>query len=158
MICAGFDQASNVTGYGVIEDGALIDHGLINHESIKKDQPLRVKTMFESITRLIDRYVPDYLTVESTYYRHNLASFKLLSELAGMVLGYGYAKGIPSGQLMPSAWRKIVGIKTGKNVGSDEEKRLAVQFVKEKFGVDCQDDEAEGICIAWASWLLNSKS
>ena len=49
---------------------------------------------------------------------------------------------------LPSEWRKRVGIIQGPKTPRDKLKQEAIDMVKEKFGIDVTDDEAESLLIA----------
>lgn len=50
----------------------------------------------------------------------------------------------------PSEWRKQCGIKQGRGVRRDSQKVLDIQFVKETYGIDVNDDIADAIGIGHA--------
>ena len=52
--------------------------------------------------------------------------------------------------IYPSSWRAAIGIKTGRGVKRTSLKEQDIEFVKEHFGLDVNDDEADAICIGYA--------
>lgn len=57
---------------------------------------------------------------------------------------------IPYELLMPSEWRKILGIQE-HGVKRQELKARAINLVYEQFGMKAEEDNAEAICIALAT-------
>ena len=145
----GFDQASKTTGYGVFEDGRLIKHGVINVEGETGE---RVKKMFRAILETIAREKPDAVCVEGTHFQNNQNAFKLLAQLQGMIMGVCELIKMPLYEYPPALWRSKAGIKEGRGVKREELKQLAVDYVKEHFGVECSNDEAEAIVISYVGY------
>ena len=56
--------------------------------------------------------------------------------------------------MSPSHWRKVLGGNFGRK--REEQKAAAIQYVKEKCGLEVTSDEADAICIGYA-YLLESK-
>lgn len=131
-----------------------MDYGHIDLKKIV-DTPLRIKKMAESIFSLIEKYSPDSVTVESVHHEGNLHSTILLSELAGMICGYCYGRGIKVGQLQASAWRSALNYKQGRSEERESLKQQSIDNVKKWFGFIATEDEAEAICINLASQKIN---
>lgn len=53
--------------------------------------------------------------------------------------------------IYPSSWRASIGIKTGRGIKRTTLKQKDIEFVKEKWNLDVNDDEADAICIGFAS-------
>ena len=58
------DQASNVSGIAVLDDGVPIHYEAIDL-SKDKDPDHRTKEMFLAIVALFEQYKPDYIAVEA---------------------------------------------------------------------------------------------
>lgn len=149
MIVLGFDQATKNTGFSVVKKGKLKDHGVLSTSS---ESESRIEDMFYLIKGKIDSVNPDVVVVEDSYYSNNGAVFKALSSLKGMIWSYCLIHDIKFIQYNPPFWRSKAGIKEGKGVKRAELKSSAVDFVKEKFNVECSDDEAEAIVISYIGY------
>ena len=55
---------------------------------------------------------------------------------------------------MPSEWRKRIGLRQGRNIPRDELKAEAIAAVKQEYGLDVTNDEAESILIARSGFDL----
>jgi crossover junction endodeoxyribonuclease RuvC len=91
----GIDPGLRFTGWGVIDsDGNRLRHvadGVISTESIE-NVPLRLKSLDEALTALLDRWQPAEAAVEETYVNRN----------ATATLKLGYARGV--GLLAPARY------------------------------------------------------
>lgn len=145
----GFDQASKVTGYGVFEDGKLTKHGMI---TVTGDTDTRMHKMFRDILKVIAEENADVVCIEGTHFQNNQNAFKLLAQLQGMITGVCDLFGITLRDYPPALWRSKAGIKEGRGVKREELKQLAVEYVKDQFGVECSNDEAEAIVISYVGY------
>ena len=57
--------------------------------------------------------------------------------------------------IYPGTWRKDCGIKTGRGIKRESLKRADIQFVKDNYQIDVNDDIADAICIGHAYQLKN---
>ena len=87
---------------------------------------------------------PDAVFVEAQWMSRNPDTMKKLAYIVGAIMHICIELNSGFNSTLPSQWRKELGIK-GKN--RQEDKELAVQYVKEHYGKEVNDDEAEGICI-----------
>lgn len=71
MIILGIDPGTLKTGYGIVEFSngkvKLITSGIIENKRIKS-LPLRLKFIYDEISRLIEEYLPDELSIESAFF------------------------------------------------------------------------------------------
>ena len=74
MIVLGIDPGSRHTGYGVIEaaDGRerVLEYGIL-HLDTHDDHQLRLKRIYERITQVVDRCLPDACAIEMPVYGQN---------------------------------------------------------------------------------------
>ena len=158
MKIIGIDASTTCSGIGVIEDGKLVYHGTINMRKNKNSYD-RVTNMMYEIGAFIIDVKPDCVYIEDSWTGKNAEITKMLSNIIGAVMYVCKVNDINFTKLNPSLWRSAVGItldKKGKKVKRDELKKEAVKRVKRIYKIDCEDDEAEGICIAEAGWILQA--
>lgn len=63
---------------------------------------------------------------------------------------YAYNKKLEMELIYPSSWRAAIGIKTGRGIKRTSLKEKDIQFVKENYNLDVNDDEADAICIGYS--------
>ena len=158
MIIIAFDQATKVTGYAVMIDGKLSRHGTI---SVKPSLDIlsRMYMMTRMISDVINEERPDAVYFEGVESVCNERTMIYLANLQGMCLHSTHEAGYGVGTLDPTVWRHSLGFAVGRGVKRADNKAEAVRYVRDIYGVECGDDEAEAICIATAAWkkLLDSK-
>jgi crossover junction endodeoxyribonuclease RuvC len=82
-------------------------------------------------------------------FQNNYVTYQQLSQMQGVLMAYLFKINIPFQIVEPSAWRKTCGIKGRKR---EEQKANTQLFVKEKFGIDVSEDEADAIGIGiWSN-------
>lgn len=153
------DLSSKSTGWAT-RVGDEIQYGCITDSSTNKFK--RLITMREgvldivkkfNITKLIIEEVrpEQYSKDEEALYSHlrNPATAKLLYWLQGiiMVALYEYNKKIEIEFILPNSWRSKIGIRTGRGITRDILKAKDIEYVKQKYNLTVNDDEADAIGI-----------
>ena len=147
MRVVGIDASTNKTGVSLFIDNEYSGHMLIDLHKIK-DSNIRVPKMMQEIKNTLDYYKPDIIVMEECLLKNNIATVKLLSYLAGAIISWAADNEVEFRFQLPSEWRKRVGIIQGPKTSRDKLKQEAIDMVKEKFGIDVTDDEAESLLIA----------
>lgn len=147
MRVCGIDASTNKTGVSLFIDGEYSGHMLIDLHKIK-DSNVRVPKMMKEIKDVLDYYEPDIIVMEECLLKTNIATVKLLSYLAGAIISWAADNQVEFRFQLPSEWRKRVEIVQGPKTPRDKLKQEAIDMVKEKFGIDVTDDEAEAVLIA----------
>ncbi len=154
MIIAGIDASTTCTGISYFKNGKLIDHEIIDLKK-NKNAELRIKEMFIGITTSISKHKPDVIYYEDNYQKINPKTTKQLTLVMGATWGYCVQNNIAIEPILPSEWRDTIGINKPK---ADRKvyKQRAMDYVKNNFGLDVGDDEADAICIGVAANLLEN--
>lgn len=147
MRVCGIDASTNKTGISLFIDGEYSGHMLIDLHKIK-DSNIRVPKMMQEIKNILDYYKPDIIVMEECLLKTNIATVKLLSYLAGAIISWAADNQVEFRFQLPSEWRKRVKIVQGPKTPREKLKQEAIDMVKEKFGIDVTDDEAEAVLIA----------
>ena len=147
MIVLGIDPALIHTGWGVVkfENNNLI---YMNSGTIVVDSKLsiekRLTTIFESVSDIIHKYKPDYLSIEETFVNSNpLTSLKLGEGRGASILAAG-VNNIPVVEYSPNCIKKTI---TG--VGKAE-KQQVINMIKILLpnSNTKTSDEADALAIA----------
>lgn len=154
MKICGIDASTTCTGISYFKNGKLIDHEIIDLKK-NKNAELRIKEMFISITTSISKHKPDVIYYEDNYQKINPKTTKQLTLVMGATWGYCVQNNIAIEPILPSEWRDTIGINKPK---ADRKiyKQRAMDYVKNNFGLDVGDDEADAICIGVAANLLEN--
>lgn len=142
-----FDQSTTRSGFSVFIDGKYDHSGLIDKHK-NKDLQSRFKEMYEGIHEIIENEKPNIVVIEDTQMQGgNAATFKILCQLQGSVIGMCYAMGIRFYVVAPSQWRAALHFRQGSKVKREELKAQSIAFAKKEFGIDEYEDEMEACCI-----------
>lgn len=140
------DQASRTSGWAVFSDGELIAHGTFTFTNANVAE--RLFHIHDKVTELIDKYEIDEIQFEDIQYQanvtNNVATFKILAEVYGVIDELAYRLKIPARAVPPVTWRAILGI-PGRTRAA--QKKAAQEYVLNTFGIKVPEDEADAICI-----------
>lgn len=150
------DQSTKITGYSIFINNNLDTYGLLIVNQDETNPIERLKEMNDKIVALIKDVSPDYVVFEHVQFQNNYGTFQLLSQLQGVVMTNLFNIDLGFTIIEPTAWKSYCKIKGRKRI----EQKLNTQiFVKEKYGVDVSEDEADAIGIGhWAIHNLNVKN
>lgn len=176
-ITIAIDASTKSTGIAMFQDKELIEYKNIksNNKSVLK----RIKYMTDAIEEIyvnhsnnsfinnltkaitdgeydsptyqivMEQVLPDNLTKDENQWIRNQATFKALMYLqAAIVLMFDHYD-LEVELVSATTWRKWCGIAQGAYVKRDVLKVRDVQFVKEKYNIDVNDDIADAICIGY---------
>ena len=96
----GIDPGSIVCGYGVIEkvgnnDFILLEYGVVEAKKRFDSLPDRLGLIFERLTQVIERTLPDEVSLEATFYSKNAQSLIKLSHARGVAMLSANLRSIP---------------------------------------------------------------
>jgi crossover junction endodeoxyribonuclease RuvC len=149
-IILGIDPGTNIMGYGLVLSKntkiEIIDCGILSLTK-EKDPYIKLKKIYEFVTSLIDRYMPDELSVESPFYAKNVQSMLKLGRAQGVAIAAALSRQLPIYEYSP---RKIKQSITGKGSSSKEQVAGMLQAMYGfDFGtqmLDASDAVAVAIC------------
>ena len=148
MVILALDQATKTSGYSVFTNSKLTEYGTINSDHDEPNTLERIKQMQDGIDKLIDRIHPDVVVLENIQFQRNIATFKFLAFLIGGLTYRLNKDDIPYYFIEPTAWKSFCRIHGSKR---EEQKKNTQKYVKNKYKVDCTEDEADSIGIGtWA--------
>jgi len=115
----------------------------------------RVRGMITNLYDIFDKYNPIAVIVEDSYSGKDPMTYKMLCRLQGAIWGYALFHGDIILFKPPSEWRRDIGFpsvdENGKHYQRDDFKQMAVDYIKEKYGITIKDDIAESACLGLSS-------
>ena len=154
MKILSLDLSTKSSGWAIFNDGLLIDYGCITSSST--DLLKRINIMTDGIKDILQKH-PDINKVYAEEVRpenglQNLKTHRALMWLQGVIALtlYNYNKKLEMELIYPSSWRSVIGIKTGRGIKRTSLKEKDIQFVKENYNLDVNDDIADAICIGYS--------
>lgn len=145
------DASTKKTGICLLENGKLTEYRLLDHSEIE-DVEERIKVMSLDIIRQLNLWKPHIIYIEDSWSKFNVETTKLLTRVMGVTYGWALTNNCEWNCMLPSRWRKLAGIEQGKKKRS-ELKQASIDYVKNKYGIDVNDDVAD--CIAMGDAVCN---
>ena len=145
------------------ENKKLLDYGVWNFDSRKFTYESTIMNIEALLEELIEKHEVDAVFLEDISMRKNNAQVvKRLAQLQGVLVNYCMKREFLYWIVVPSQWQnycnargrttKEIKLNVKKADGDTEKasKILSLQFVKEKFGIDTEDDNlSDAICIGY---------
>lgn len=115
----------------------------------------RIKVMLLELKKLLQQNPNlEYIVLEQVRQQSlvNIKTYKALMYLQGCIclLVHESFKHISVNFIYPSSWRKVCGIAQGRGVQRKKQKQNDIQWVKQNFNLDVNDDIADAIGIGYA--------
>jgi len=152
MIIIGIDPGSLITGYGIISNEnrkyKLIDVGVIKNSS-KQQMPERLNNIYTHLKKVILKYKPNEIAIETAFYGKNVQSALRIGEVRGTLLLISAQNNLPIFEYSPRSIKKAVA-------GNGNASKNQIQFIIVKtFGLkslpkyfDSTDALAIALCQA----------
>src|SRR3990172_8664061 len=127
MIILGIDPGTLVTGFGVIEvergrPELLTCNVVTNKPGLS--MPLRLKSIYDGLISVIDRYNPDECAVETAFYGKNAQSALKIGHARGVAILAAVHREIPTTEYSPREVKKAV---TGSGAASKQQVQFMVK-------------------------------
>lgn len=142
----GIDPGSRKAGFGIIESGRYhpnyIASGVIN--VIKLTGSGRLKTIFESVTQIIEQYQPTIMSIEKVFVHKNPNSAIKLGQARGVILCVAALHDIPIMEYTPTQIKSTI-------VGNGHANKEQVQYMVTnllKLTETPQEDAADALAAA----------
>lgn len=151
MRVIGIDPGIGITGFSIIDHSrlktALIAYGTIRPPK-KQGLEKRLFYLFNEMNKLNDKFEPDVLAIEDSFYSKNVKSAMILGQARGTILLSAARASIKVAEFAP---RKVKLSVCGKGSASKEQVQFMVsQILKLKDPpkpMDISDAMAVGLCL-----------
>ena len=144
------DESSKITGCALFENGELSKYTILDKSKIK-DSSCRLHEMCRVLWEQIKEWKPDGIYIEHPQGSgSNVLTVGMLSEIIGVARAYAVEHDCDFNEIVPSAWRKMLGLKQGGGKKRAELKQMYIDYVKALYDIDASDDLADAICIGTA--------
>ncbi|MBI3587215.1 MAG: crossover junction endodeoxyribonuclease RuvC [Ignavibacteriales bacterium] len=129
MIILGVDPGTLITGYGVIEtrNGKLkvLEYDVVKNRSEKK-MPIRLKAIYATLCKVINRYHPDEFAIETAFYGKNAQSAMKIGQARGVSILAAVNFEIPTAEYSPREVKRAV---VGNGAASKEQVSYMIQSI-----------------------------
>lgn len=143
------DQATRVSGWSLFDGGSLTAFG--HWEKTHEDIAVRINSLCQEIESKIKEYEPDLIVLENIQLQHgDVQTFQKLAQVQGGILALIARYKIPYRIIYPSDWRADCDFLKGRDKHRENQKKVAQEWVKNKYNMKCTQDEADAICIGYS--------
>lgn len=153
MNIVSIDASTKSSGIALFENGQLTVYD--NFTNSSSDLIKRISHMINKLDEFLNKYHADKIILEEVHPEDKLTNIKTHKALMYLQAAIAFLvherhSYIQIEYLYPSEWRKLCGIKTGRGTYRSSLKEQDIAFVKERFGLNVNDDIADAICIGYA--------
>ena len=145
------DQSTKITGWSLWEGTKLLKYGVLSSD-VHEDNPIeRMNKMYALVDGLVADIKPRFIVIEQVQFQNNYRVYSQLSQLQGVLFAVTFRRNLPFTLIEPTAWKAFFGVELrGKK--RPEQKADTIRLVRERYGVEVSEDEADAIGIGyWAS-------
>lgn len=154
------DVSTRSTGLAIFDGNKLITYKLITATST--DLIKRIQKITKEIQETIEEYkeinkliLEEVRPEDSAGLNTNTHRALMWAQAAIAFMIHDNCPKITMEYVYPGTWRKDCGIKTGRGIKRETLKKADIQFVKDNYNIDVNDDIADAICIGHAYQLNN---
>lgn len=153
MKVLAIDASTKSTGLALFDDTKLIKYDCLTASSndvIKRIQKIIKELKIFLNNETIDKVILEEVRPEDR--QQNIQTHRVLMWLQAAIafLMHEIQPKATIEYVYPSEWRSKCGIKTGRGIRRDSVKESDIQFVKETYHIDVNDDIADAIGIGHA--------
>ena len=152
----GIDPGSRMTGYGVIEVRGrrplYIASGCVRMED--ENFPERLRTIFEGLGEVVDRYRPTEIAIEKVFVQRNVDSALKLGQARGAAICAVVSRALPVAEYSPTQIKQAL---VGRGAAAKEQVQHMVKTLLqlvESPQVDAADALACALCHCHTSQTL----
>lgn len=152
MNIIALDMSTKSTGVAIYKHNKLTQYTCITATS--NDLFSRIKVMMNAINKILEENLDlEYVIMQQVRQEGfvNIKTYKALMYLQGCIqmIIHQKFKHLQTDFLYPSQWRKVCKIKQGRGVQRKQQKELDIQWVKDNFNLQVNDDIADAIGLGY---------
>lgn len=158
MNLLSLDASTKSTGVAVFQEDQLIYYECITSSST--DVIKRINIMKDGIKKIIQKYNINKIIIEEVRPEGgsgvgNQKTHKALMFLQAAIafLAHDDFNNLPIEYIYPSSWRAKLGIKNGRGIKRTSLKEADIEYVKNKYNIEVNDDIADAICIGLSYFI-----
>lgn len=155
----GIDPGIAIVGFGFIDKQGSrlvpVQYGSIQTEA-HTDPAQRLKTVYDAIRQLIEKYEPDEVAVEKLFFNRNVTTAFAVGQARGVLMLAAVQRGLPVAEYTPLQVKQaIVGYGKAEKKQVQEMVRMFLRLSAAPKPDDVADALAVAICHAHASALTH---
>jgi len=148
MRVLGIDPGSETLGWGVVEGSglkySLVDFGTV-HSNPKQAFSKRLHRVYQGVEEVVDKYSPDALAIEDTFYAVNVGVALKLGQVRGVMLLLAEQRGIEIAEYSPRLIKQTV---VGYGAAEKHQVQEMVRLLLRMKTIPTPHDAADALAIA----------
>ena len=148
MRIIGIDPGLLCTGFGILDisgnEFSIVDYGVVKTNS-KDPLNIRLKTIYEDLEYIINRYKPSVMSIEQIFYGKNVKAALLLGHARGIPMLLSANNGLP---LFEFSARRIKQSLTGNGNATKEQVQFMVKNLLSMDKIPEPIDASDALAIA----------
>lgn len=148
MLVLGIDPGTAITGYGLVQETegglALVDCGVITTPA-GQSLPLRLQTIYQGLTSLIERARPSTAAVEELFFGRNVRTALSVGQARGVTLLALADAGLPIYEYKPLEIKQAIA---GYGNAGKEQVQEMVRMLLGLPDIPRPDDAADAVAVA----------
>jgi crossover junction endodeoxyribonuclease RuvC len=148
MRVLGIDPGSETLGWGVV-DGAGLRYSLVDFGTVKSSTKQafskRLLKVYKGVEEVIDKFSPDVLSVEDTFYAVNVGVALKLGQVRGAMLLLAEQRGLEIAEYSPRLIKQTV---VGYGAAEKQQVQEMVRVLLRMKTVPTPHDAADALAIA----------
>jgi crossover junction endodeoxyribonuclease RuvC len=154
-IILGIDPGTNIMGYGLIHvKGSQVQLIHMDIITLQKNptHALKLKSIFEQTSSVIEKYRPDEVALEAPFFGKNVQSMLKLGRAQGIAMAAALHRNLPVFEYSP---RKIKQSITGKGTSTKEQVAIMLQRVLSITTMPEKLDATDALAVAMCHYFQN---
>lgn len=148
MRVLGIDPGSETLGWGVVEGAglkySLVDFGTVRSNA-KQAFSKRLQRVYQGVEEVVDKYSPDVLAIEDTFYAVNVGVALKLGQVRGVMLLLAEQRGIEIAEYSPRLIKQTV---VGYGAAEKHQVQEMVKLLLRMKTIPTPHDAADALAIA----------
>lgn len=148
MRIIGIDPGTGILGFGVIDvskgKAQLVDGGVIR-TPVKEQDAIRLQTIYDELTELIERHKPDVMSVEKLFFSQNVTTAMSVAQARGVVLLCARQARLDIFEYTPQQIKQAI---TGYGKADKKQMQEMVKIILNLKSIPKPDDAADALAAA----------
>lgn len=158
-IILGIDPGTNVLGYGVLHiQGRRVEVKALGVIDLRrcKDVYLKLGRIYEQVTKLLQEFLPDEVSIEAPFFGKNVQSMLKLGRAQGVAIAAAISRDVPIHEYAPLKIKQAI---TGNGAASKEQ---VAAMLGKVLRLDAADgvpflDATDALAAAYCHYLQTSR-
>lgn len=158
-IILGIDPGTNVLGYGVLHiQGRRVEVKALGVIDLRrcKDVYLKLGRIYEQVTKLLQEFLPDEVSIEAPFFGKNVQSMLKLGRAQGVAIAAAISRDVPIHEYAPLKIKQAI---TGNGAASKEQ---VAAMLGKVLHLDAADgvpflDATDALAAAYCHYLQTSR-